>query len=192
MATTHYYFYKSQKQTSFSDKSINHFFQVLLTYALSFSCYHSCIFRAFGMLLNKDLRLAIFDPLEYSFNFTKFFHYLPIKFQKYQEQTQESTNTDLWVTLGWSKNWEPLCRAYSAQHLSSSIKWKQNILTHSHSSQLIRSESERPATWIVVVCFVIIVIFLFCEFHTFLVFFQSQKNYKRDDVKSEQIKEFIS
>ena len=29
-------------------------------------------------------------------------------------------------------------------------------------------------------------------FHTFLVFFQSQKNYKRDDVKSEQIKEFIS
>lgn len=142
MATTHYYFYKSQKLTSFSDKSINHFFQVLLTYALSFSCYHSCIFRAFGMLLNKDLRLAIFDPLEYSFNFTKFFPFPPpIKFQKYQEQTQESTNTDLWVTLGWSKNWEPLCRAYSAQHLSSSIKWKQNILTHTHSSQLIRSET---------------------------------------------------
>ena len=59
-----------------------HFFQVLLTYALSFSCYHSCIFRAFGMLLSTDLRLAIIETLEYSLNFTKFFHYLPIKFQK--------------------------------------------------------------------------------------------------------------
>ena len=189
MATTHYYFYKSQKLTSFSDKSINHFFQVLLTYALSFSCYHSCIFRAFGMLLSTDLRLAIIETLEYSLNFTKFFHYLPIKFQKI---SRTNARINKHGPLGRSKNWEPLCPAYSAQHLSSSIKWKQNILTHTHSSQLIRSESERPATWIVVVCFVIIVIFLFCEFHTFLVFFQSQKNYKRDDVKSEQIKEFIS